>query len=52
MPEFKMASTIEPLEKNVRISGNWLAIAFCTRSIYSKLLSRCGSFNSTWTVAV
>ena len=33
-----MASTMEPLEKNVRISGNWLAISFCTRSMYSKLL--------------
>ena len=43
---------MDPLEKKVRISGYSFAIRACTRSMYSKLLSLCGSFKATWTVAV
>ena len=52
MPVLRIASTIEPLEKNVRSSGYWLAISRRTRSMYSKLLILCDSFSSTWMVAV
>ncbi len=43
----RIASTIDPLEKNVRSSGYWVATARRTRSIYSKLPILCGSFSST-----
>ncbi len=39
MPEFRMASTMEPIEKKVRMSGYWLAISFRTRSMYWALLT-------------
>ena len=39
-PIFRIASTIDPLEKNVRRSGYLLEIWRRSRSIYSKLLTR------------
>ncbi len=48
MPMFRMASTIEPLEKNVRSSGiAGRRSRARIRSMYSKLPVLCESFSST-----